>query len=133
MLCPTRFSTGIERTRFAPWGLAGGLDAAPNQVRYTLKGTPVEPGNGKVDATMLAPGDKITVRSGGGGGWGDPRLRPAPDVLRDVREGYVTAESARRDYGVIIRADGDIDVTATERERESASIQQAYATGRETQ
>lgn len=117
VLCATRFSAGIERTRFAPWGLAGGLDAAPNQVRYTLDGTPVEPGNGKVDATVLAPGDTITVRSGGGGGWGDPRLRPIADVLRDVREGYVTVASARRDYGVIVDTDGELDSAATERAR----------------
>lgn len=63
---------------------------------------------------VLSPGDTIT---GGGGGWGDPRLRPVADVLRDVREGYVSAASAQRDYGVILSADGNLDTAATERAR----------------
>jgi len=40
----------------------------------------------------------------GGGGYGDPRLRPAEDVLEDVLNGYISLESAERDYGVAIDA-----------------------------
>jgi N-methylhydantoinase B len=38
----------------------------------------------------------------GGGGWGNPKERPAEKVLRDVRNELVSLESARRDYGVAI-------------------------------
>lgn len=109
VLCTSRFSAGIERTRSAPWGLDGGGPAAANEVRYSVGGVPVVPPTGKVDATMLSPGDYITIRSGGGGGYGDPRLRPVDDVRRDVLEGYVSATTARTAYGVAIDDDGRID------------------------
>ena len=41
-------------------------------------------------------------QAGGGGGWGDPHERPAEKVLRDVRNGLVSVEKAREDYGVVI-------------------------------
>jgi N-methylhydantoinase B len=40
--------------------------------------------------------------TGGGGGWGPPGAREHAAVERDVREGYVSAEAARRDYGVAV-------------------------------
>ncbi len=40
-----------------------------------------------------------------GGGWGDPRQRPVDRVLVDVRDGYVSVEGARRDYGVVVVGD----------------------------
>jgi N-methylhydantoinase B len=42
---------------------------------------------------------------GGGGGWGDPLDRDPDDVLRDVRDEYVSIEGAARDYGVVVRGD----------------------------
>ena len=44
--------------------------------------------------------------TGGGGGYGDPFERPAGDVLAEVRAEYISAETAREDYGVVIAADG---------------------------
>jgi N-methylhydantoinase B len=35
----------------------------------------------------------------GGGGYGDPRERDSAALARDIREGKVSPESARRDYG----------------------------------
>lgn len=113
VLCTSRFSAGIERTRSAPWGLDGGHAALPNEVRYSVGGIPVVPPTGKVDATILSPGDHISIRSGGGGGYGDPRLRPVEDVGRDVLEGYVTVTAARMAYGVAVDADGRVDEDET--------------------
>jgi N-methylhydantoinase B len=39
----------------------------------------------------------------GGAGYGDPLQRPVDAVLADVVSGYVSLESAERDYGVVIR------------------------------
>jgi N-methylhydantoinase B len=44
--------------------------------------------------------------SPGGGGYGDPRMRDAQRVLRDVRDGIVSPEAAEREYGVAIAKDG---------------------------
>jgi N-methylhydantoinase B len=48
-------------------------------------------------------GVPIRFWEGGGGGWGDPRERPAEWVLDDVIDGFVTLEAARDVYGVAIR------------------------------
>ncbi len=47
----------------------------------------------------LAPGDRLTFGTAGGGGWGDPRRRDRDAIARDIAAGYVSAEAARRDYG----------------------------------
>ena len=48
----------------------------------------------------LAKGDLISIRSGGGGGYGSPLERDPQAVLRDVLDGYVTLEAAESEYGV---------------------------------
>jgi N-methylhydantoinase B len=53
------------------------------------------------------------VLSGGGGGFGDPRLRPADKVAHDVSEGYVSLDAARTLYGVALNDDGSVDEAAT--------------------
>ena len=58
------------------------------------------------------------VRSAGGGGYGDPLERDPERVALDVREGYVSAEAARLVYGVLVGADGRVDVAATQELRE---------------
>jgi len=113
MLCTSRFSAGVERTLSAPWGLDGGGAALPNEVRYSVGNVPVVPPTGKIDATMLSPGDYITIRSGGGGGHGDPRLRPVEQVRSDVIDGYVTPAAARSVYGVAIDDAGQVDPNQT--------------------
>ena len=61
----------------------------------------------------LAPGDVVSIRTCGGGGYGPPRAREPELVLRDVLEGKVSPERAREVYGVAV-ADGGIDHAATE-------------------
>ena len=61
---------------------------------------------------QLKQGDVYSIRSSGGGGWGNPHARDAERVLDDVRNGYVSLEAAERIYGVIIR-DGKVDEQAT--------------------
>ncbi|GAA4552778.1 hydantoinase B/oxoprolinase family protein [Pseudonocardia xishanensis] len=117
VLCTSRFSAGIERTRSAPWGLDGGRAALPNEVRYSVDGEDVVPSTGKIDATMLAPGDYISIRSGGGGGYGHPFDRLVEAVARDVVEGYVSTAVAFDVYGVAVDARGVVDHEQTRRLR----------------
>jgi N-methylhydantoinase B len=65
----------------------------------------------------LAPGDRFIMRTSGGGGIGDPRVRDAAAVAADVAEGRVSADGARDDYGVVISDGGIVDAVATERAR----------------
>ena len=66
---------------------------------------------------QLAPGDRYVIESGGGGGFGDPKLRSADQVAHDVRQAYVSVDSAKNDYGVVLTDDLEVDADATERAR----------------
>jgi N-methylhydantoinase B len=119
MLTACNFTTRIERTQCAPWGLQDGQDARANRV-YVRRadGSIEQPPNGKIDILPLAPGDTYVLESGGGGGFGDPRERPPEQVLRDVQAGYISAACALDDYGVVLTGDGtSIDAATTEQRR----------------
>jgi N-methylhydantoinase B len=108
----------VERMHCKPWGLNGGMEAAGNAVVLRADGTWKEDyPNAKLLTARIVEGDAFAVRSGGGGGFGDPHKRPAETVAHDVRQGYVSVESAERDYGVICDEAGTLDVAATEKAR----------------
>ena len=95
----------MDHGRFGPPGLFGGRDGAPNEVIvHRAGGDYVSPHLSKDEDIYLVAGDTITVRTPGGGGYGDPRQRDPALVARDVTRGYLTAEDAARDYAVIITA-----------------------------
>jgi N-methylhydantoinase B len=68
----------------------------------------------------LAPGDRVRFTLSGGGGYGDPFERDADRVHADVRQGRVSIEGARDDYGVVIGPGGEIDEAATKAARKKA-------------
>jgi N-methylhydantoinase B len=74
---------------------------------------------------VLGAGDLITVRTPGGGGYGDPFRREPALVARDVRRGYFSRSAAEKDYGVVLGDDLTVDAEATAirrgwRQREAA-------------
>ena len=83
------------------FGLFGGKDGALNNV-YIEKpdGSTYKPHSKEV-IQEIPTGSIYHQISGGGGGYGDPRLRPVELVVADVRNGMVSLESAERDYGVV--------------------------------
>jgi len=99
-LAAINYMTRSDRVVNPPWGLAGGKSAKGNRIAIRRKGgeTTIFPG-GKLD-TKLAKGDVYIMSSGGGGGFGDPRKRERRALENDVRQGYVSAESAAQDYGL---------------------------------
>jgi N-methylhydantoinase B/oxoprolinase/acetone carboxylase alpha subunit len=84
------FSHRGERHFSAAAGLAGGGDGA--RARSVIRR-----GDGSEEmipskiATVLHPGDWITVETAGGGGYGDPGRRSADLVAADVADGKLTA------------------------------------------
>lgn len=111
----------VERMHCKPWGLNGGMEADGNAVVLRANGIWKEDyPNAKLLTARIKEGDAFAIRSGGGGGFGDPHLRPAETVANDVRQGYVSVESAERDYGVICNMAGTLDVAATEKARGGA-------------
>jgi len=63
----------------------------------------------------LAAGDRLVVRTSGGGGLGVPARRAPEAVLGDVVAGRVTPDAAGRDYGVVLHpAARAVDAAATD-------------------
>lgn len=60
--------------------------------------------------------DVLFVRTSSSGGYGDPLDREPERVAVDVLDGYVTAETAGRIYGVVLD-NGQVDLAATEKTR----------------
>ena len=68
----------------------------------------------------LKGGDWFRLETPGGGGFANGYTRDPALVLRDLREGYVTLQGAKRDYGVVASRAGDdfiIDEAATKQAR----------------
>lgn len=107
----TVLARGMERCRFPPWGAFGGRPGLPFRVILN-RGLPGEQVIGKIDQLAVEAGDTVTILTPGAGGFGDPFARDPEAVLRDVVLRVVSAESAARDYGVVIR-DGALDAAAT--------------------
>ena len=49
----------------------------------------------------ISKGSRITINTGGGGGYGDPFEREPERVRADVLAGFVSVERAREAYGVV--------------------------------
>ncbi|MGO1566868.1 MAG: hydantoinase B/oxoprolinase family protein [Brachybacterium sp.] len=109
---------GLERRVFRPWGVSGGLPGAQSELVIN-EGTVRELRPAAPDVLPVIPGDVITLRTAGAGGFGDPKQRDPLAVLTDVVAGLVSIASAERDYAVVI-TDGRIDEDATRALREPA-------------
>lgn len=111
-------SVRIDSVDHAPWGTAGGLAAGSGRCVVN----PGRAGERVVapvsDGTIVRRGDVVRIETGGGGGWGHPFDREPERVLADVQGGFVSRDSAARDYGVVLRDDGGaVDAAATARAR----------------
>ena len=107
----------VERTVCAPWGLFGGKDALANRISLVKADGEVEVIEGKSMVSDLEVNEGSLLEAGGGGGFGDPLLRPVEKVFADVRSEYVSIQSARENYGVVVRKTGrkyELDAKATE-------------------
>lgn len=100
---PCLFSVLGDRHDHRPFGLLGGGDAAPNEVRFETGGRLWEPPMRSKQARQpMTAGDAVIVASPGGGGYGDPLERSVAEVERDLNLGYVSRETAERDHGVVV-------------------------------
>jgi len=101
-----------RRTQCPPWGLHGGRDAEYSD--YLLK----LPGQNDFETAFgtrrpVPPQTEVIVRTGGGGGWGDPFERDPEKVRADVLEDLVSVEAARDEYGVVLDGKRAVDASAT--------------------
>jgi N-methylhydantoinase B len=92
----------LENVTFPAWGVNGGHSGRSGRIV-------VHPGTAEErelkplsDNNRLRQGDLLRVMTSGGGGWGHPFDRPAARVREDVLDGFVSPESALKDYGVVL-------------------------------
>ena len=110
---PVNLGIQSGRFRYPPEGLFGGKDGSRAQFLINR-----EPGN-PYGLTQLGPGDVVIMDAAGGGGYGDPLERDPELVEKDAADGYVSIESAKEDYGVVINPQTmKADWGATEKLRE---------------
>jgi N-methylhydantoinase B len=116
------FTILADRDREGPWGLFGGL--AGHVAEYILNPDGSNDFNrsnmrlGSKSTLELHPGDVVSYRTCGGGGFGLPFERDPLLVLRDVREGKVSAARAKEIYSVVIdTVNWVVDMRETERLR----------------
>ena len=106
-----------DRSRFVPWGAQEGcpgtgsenlLNAgSANEVRLAAK-----------FVRDVHKGDRFRHITPGAGGYGNPLKRDAQGVLKDVLNGKLSTEYARRVYGVVLDlANQAVDTQATHAER----------------
>jgi N-methylhydantoinase B len=93
-----QLSTNLDRFKFRPFGLTGGETAAASAL-YLIRDGRREALPSKVTNVMLRKGDIVRLETSGGGGFGEPKMRLAEQVERDVRLGYVSPEAAASCYG----------------------------------
>jgi N-methylhydantoinase B len=108
-----------------PWGLRGGGQGGGAE--YFLKLASAD-GFESVDQVMRpVPADsQVIIRTGSGGGWGDPLERDPALVLADVEAGLVSLDGALRDYGVVIDLAGQcVNTDATQNVRAEKRAQAA--------
>jgi N-methylhydantoinase B len=98
----------FQRVDFPARGRNGGQDGAAGIVRLGSGAMLKSRGN-----QVIPKGDRLIVEMPGGGGLGNAAERDPALVAEDLRNGFISKESAREVYRVVVRDDGSVDVDAT--------------------
>jgi N-methylhydantoinase B len=86
-----------DRHVFAPYGIFGGKSGSLAESILNPHGN-AEPLHSK-ETREIKKGDILSFRLSGAGGYGPPEKRDPAAIVKDVANGYVSPEAARRDYG----------------------------------
>ncbi len=111
------FGDGVEEGARA-FGLFGGKPGSLNEAMLLSPDGTKRMAKSKEIIRGILPGTMHRQVAGGGGGYGDPFERPAETVAEDVRNGIVSVEAAKRDYGVALSSiTFEVDQNETDRLR----------------
>ncbi|KAH9862884.1 hypothetical protein J1614_010977 [Plenodomus biglobosus] len=132
-LCEGDISIHDDRWLLKPWGVNGGKPGTRSRkilYRNNSHGTEREAENtelchSKQDYIHVYPGDVLEYITWGGGGLGDPLLRPPSTVALEVHRRLVTRHGAAQNYGVVVDEDFGVDEAATEALRAEMRVQRA--------
>ncbi len=91
---PLQLSLLSDRWRHPATGVLGGGAGATSEISFSDGTIPHQKSR-----TQIGPGMRLHMRYAGGGGYGEPSERHVEEIRDDIKNGYVTADAARRDYG----------------------------------
>ena len=109
-------TVGTDRKRHKPWGSYGGGDAEGTNITLTHPDGTTED-LGTKQTLEIEAGSTFLFKTAGGGGWGNPLVRPPEKVLENLEDGYISESAAKEEYGVVIE-DGEVNNNATEKLRQ---------------
>ena len=92
--------------KIAPYGIEGGKAGSLNRNQLSTKKNGSESLESKSPPRALQSGDTLTLLSSGGGGWGNPHERDPQMVYDDYKNGYISLETALKEYGVAVTTEG---------------------------
>lgn len=96
-LTDVSFATVSDRQKFRPWGIAGGGEALGTE--YSLiSGKEKRPVRTKSMGSAKT-GDVLSIRTAGGGGYGDPKERSRENIKKDIEDGKISLKRAKKVYG----------------------------------
>ncbi|MGG6898854.1 hydantoinase B/oxoprolinase family protein [Rhizobium sp. BR 315] len=100
-----RYTGNAAGHDFPPFGVAGGKPGGANDVLWESRNGAHHTLPNSFDVVLNA-GEKLISRASGGGGYGNPLDRKPDLVARDVQEGWISIERARKVFGVVLQRSG---------------------------
>lgn len=90
-------STFFGRGITPPWGIDEGHEGSCNFAQVHRVSGEIERFS-RANRVALERGDLLRLVTANGGGWGPSSARSREAIVQDIKNGYITADQARRDY-----------------------------------
>ena len=90
-------TAAYSRNKHLPWSAGGGREGSANRIEV-LRADGRKEHHAVVSGLTVNRDDVIRIVTANGGGYGDPRERDRAAIANDLRDGYITAEQAAREY-----------------------------------
>ena len=95
---PMMLTVMSNRRQYPPPGIFGGSPGGNSMVWLIVGGKKIRLPQ-KITGKYLKKGDRLIIRTPGGGGYGKPRKRDVERIKNDIRLGFVSLQKAEKVYG----------------------------------
>ena len=96
----SEFTIKADRQKVPPYGLFGGKPGLPGLITTYPDTDEARTVDSKKSGNLLKANGVLRCQMPGAGGYGNPLERSRELLIKDLEEGYVSPESAMRDYGM---------------------------------
>ena len=96
----SEFTIKADRQKVPPYGLFGGKPGLPGLITIYPDTDEARTVDSKKSGNLLKANGVLRCQMPGAGGYGNPLERSRELLIKDLEEGYVSPESAIRDYGM---------------------------------